>query len=164
MIEKKAGEQTLEELVEALKALREKEKLQDNLVHKFRSLIMDQGLSSQIIKGFPHPMAFFLQNGDLVLVNSAFSKETGLYPAELTKSKHNMLNRITDANFRILDAVENVFRGEITSLTGLSDPLGMFISESSNKRRSFINCKCAIFFPVIEVEGQVTQGAVIFIE
>lgn len=164
MIEKKAGEQTLDELVEALKALQEKERLQDNVVHKFRSLIVDQGLSSNIIKDFPHPMAIFLQNGDLVFVNCAFSKETGLYPADLTISKHNILNRITEANFRILDAVENVFRGETTSLTGLSDPLGMFISESSTKRRSFKNYKDAIFFPVIEVAGQVTHGAVIFIE
>lgn len=164
MIEKKAGEQTLGELVEALKALQEKEKLQDNVVHKFRNLIVAQGLSSPIIKDFPHPMAIFLQNGDLVFVNSAFSKETGLYPADLTKSKHSMLNRITDANFRILDAVENVFMGETTFLTGLSDPLGMFVSESSTKRRSFINYKCAIFFPGIEVASQATHGAVIFIK
>lgn len=162
MIEKKAGEQTLEALVEALKALQEKEKLKDNVVHKFRSLIVDQGLSSPIIKDFPHPMAFFSQNGDLVFVNSAFSRETGLYSSDLTKCKHSMLNRITDANFRILDAVENVFMGETTSLTGLSDPLGMFISESSTKRRSFINYKDAIIFPVIEVAGQTTHGAVIF--
>ena len=164
MIGKKAGEQTLEELVEALKVLQEKEKLQDNVVNKFRNLIMDQGLSSPIIQDFPHPMAFFLQDGDLVLVNSAFSKETGLYSADLTKSKHSMLNRITDANFRIIDAVENVFMGETTSLTGLSDPLGMYISESSNKRRSFMNYKSALFFPVIEVASQTTHGAVIFIK
>ena len=164
MIEKKAGEQTLEELVEVLKALQEKEKLQCNVVHKFRSLIVAQGLSSPIIKDFPHPMASFSQNGDLVFVNSAFSRETGLYSADLTKSKHSMLNRITDANFRILDAVENVFMGETTFLTGMSDPLAMFFTESSNKRRSFINYKDAIFFPVIEVAGQTTHGAVIFIE
>lgn len=163
MTEKKIRTQ-LEELTEMFNALQEKEKIQDFIIRRFQKIIRNEGLSSSIIKSFPYPLAVFWQNGDLVLVNSAFSKETELYAADLSESKHNILNRITDDNFRILNAVENVFVGETTFLSGLSDPLAIFISEKSSKINSSLNYQSAIFFPIVEDAGQTTHGAVIFTE
>ena len=161
---KKTMTQPLEELTEMLNTLRDKEKIQDSMIRKFQELIRNEGLSSSSITGFPYPLAIFWQNGDLVLVNSAFSKETGLCAADLQEGKHSILNRITDENFRILDAVENVFAGETTFLTSLSDPLAMFISEMSNIKKLTLNYGSAVFFPIIEDAGQTTHGAVIFTE
>lgn len=162
MMEKKIRTQPFEELAEMFQALQEKEKIQDYMIQKFQKLIRNEGLSSSSIKSFPYPLAVFWQNGDLVLVNSAFSKETELYTADLSEGKHSILNRITDANFRILNAVENVFMGEATFLAGLSDPLAIFISEKSSRKKSSLNYQSAVFFPIIEDAGQTTHGAVIF--
>lgn len=161
---KKIRTQPLEELTEMFKTLQEKEKIQDCLIRNFQKLIRNEGLSSSVIMSFPYPLAVFWQNGDLVFVNSAFSKETELYAVDLSENKHSILNRITDANFRILNAVENVFMGETTFLTGLSDPLAIFISEKSSKIKSSSNYQDAVFFPIIEDSGQTTHGAVIFMK
>jgi hypothetical protein len=161
---KKTMTQPLEELTEMLNALREKEKIQDSMIREFQELIRNEGLSSPVITSFPYPLAVFWQNGDLALVNSAFSKETGLCAADLQEGKHSILNRITDENFRILDAVENVFAGETAFLTGLSDPLAMFLSEMSSKKKSSINYKSAVFFPIMEDAGRIARGVVIFTE
>lgn len=161
-MEKKTRGQMAKELIERLKVLQEKEKVQDCIVQEFQNLIRSQGLSCNVIKDFPYPMAVFSQNGALVLVSSTFSKETELYADDLSKSKHSILNRITDANFRILDAVEDVFMGKTTFLTGLSDPLDIFMSEKSSRKKSSSKFQNAFFFPIIEDAGQITSGAVIF--
>jgi len=161
---KKTMTRPLEELTEMLNALREKEKIQDSMTRKFQELIRNEGLSSSVIMSFPYPLAVFWQNGDLALVNSAFSKETGLRAADLQEGKHSILNRITDENFQILDAVENVFAGEIAFLTGLSDPLAMFLSEMSSKKKSSLNYRNAVLFPIMEDAGRITHSAVIFME
>jgi len=162
VMRKKTMTHPLEELTEMLNALREKEKIQDNMIKKFQELTRNEGLSSSAIKSFPYPLAVFWQNGDLTLVNSAFTKETGLSAADLQEGKHSILNRITDENFRILDAVEDVFTGETSFLTGLSYPLTMFLSEMSGRKKSSLNYRSAIFFPIMEDAGRITHGAVIF--
>lgn len=164
MTGKKAREQPLEELIETLKTLRKEEKLQDCVVQKIQNLIQNEGLFSDAIKDFQYPMAVFRQDGALVLVNNVLSEETGLCIGDLSKSKNSILNRITDPNFQILDAVEDVFMGETTFLNGLADPLAMFISERSSKKISASNYQSAIFFPIIEDAGQITHGAAIFMK
>lgn len=94
----------------------------------------------------------------------ALSNETGLYAINLSQSKHSLLNRITDANLPILDAAENVFMGKTTFLTGLSDPMDMFMSDRTGKKTSSSEYREAVFFPIIRDEGQTTQGAVIFMK
>jgi hypothetical protein len=164
IMEKKTRKQPLEELTEMLKALQEKEKIQDCMVRKFQKLIRKKGLPSSVIKNFPYPMAVFEQDGDLVFVNSALSEETGLYAADLSKSRHSIINRITDANLQILDAPENVFMGKTTFLTGLSDPLDIFMSDRSGGKILSSEYREAVFFPITQDEGQTTQGVVIFMK
>lgn len=163
-MDKKARKQPLAELTEMLKTLQEKEKMQDCMVRKFQKLIRKEGLPSSVIKNFPHPIAVFEQDGDLVFVNNALSEETGLYTADLSKSKHSILNRITDENLQILDAAENVFMGKTTFLTGLSDPLDIFMSDRTGGKILSSEYREAIFFPITQDEGQTIQGAVIFMK
>ncbi len=109
-------------------------------------------------------MAVFGQNGTILFVSNALTEETGLYITESSAKKHNILNRITDLNFHILDAVEDVFSGKTSFLTNLFDPLAMFIRESSNKQADCSKYQSAIFFPIAEYGDQITHGAVIFIK
>lgn len=163
-MEKKARKQPHEDLTELLKTLQGKEKIQDCLVRKFQKLIRNKGLSSPVINDFPYPMAIFQQEGELVYMNRVLSDETGLYAINLSQSKHSLLNRITDANLPILDAVENVFIGKTTFLTGLSDPMELFMSDRSGRKKSSSEYNEAVFFPIAGDESQITQGAVIFIK
>jgi hypothetical protein len=145
---KSLKKQPLGELAEMLKTLQEKEKIQDHMVRKFQKLIRNKSSSFSVIEGFPYPMAIFEQDGDLVFVNSALSEETGLYATYLSQSKHSLLNRITDANLQILDAVENVFMGKTTFLTGLSDPMELFTSDRTNKKILSSEYREAVLFPI----------------
>ncbi len=162
----KARERPLVELIKTLKTLRRKEMILDSVEQKFQKLILNEGLFSHTIKDFPYPMTVFRQDEVLVFVNNVLSEETGLYIADLSKSKHNILNRITDSNFEILDAVEDVFMRETTFLNDLSYPLAMFICERSSKRISkkisASKYQSAIFFPIIEDADQITHGAAVF--
>lgn len=167
MAENDAGkqrEQSFEELIELFTALQEKAKTQNLLVRKFQRLIRDAGLYSTVAACFPYPMAAFRQDGALVFLNNALSEETGLTVADLSTGKHNIINRITDPNYKILDAVDNVFMGETTFLSDLSDPLDMFISERSGQKTLSSDYRCAVLFPLIEDAGKITHGAAIFLK
>lgn len=163
-MEKKASKQPLEDLTEMLKTLQGKERIQEHLVRKFQKLIHNKGWSSPVINDFPYPMAIFEQDGELVYVNRALSDETGLYVINLSQSKHSLLNRITDANLPILDAAENVFMGKTTFLTGLSNPMELFMRDKTGKKTSSSEYHEAVFFPITGDKGQTTQGAVIFMK
>ncbi|WP_019850328.1 hypothetical protein [Desulfitobacterium sp. PCE1] len=164
MTGKNAREQPLEELAEMFKVLQDKAKTQAHAIKKFQKFIKSEGLFSHAVNCFPYPMAAFKYDGDLVYINNALSDKTGLSIADLSKAKHSILNRITDQNFQILDAVENVFLGETAFLSNLSDPLAMFISDRSDKKISFPSYRNAVFFPILEDGNQITLGAALFMK
>lgn len=164
VMEKQSGQQPLEGLIEMLETLQGKAKIQDRMVREFQKLIRNKGFSFSVIKNFPYPMAVFEKDGDLVYVNSALSEETGLCAADLSQSKHSLLNRITDVDLPILDAVENVFMGKTTFLADLSDPMELFMSDRADEKIASSEYHEAVFFPITGDEGQTTQGAVIFIK
>lgn len=164
MKEKKIKGQSIEELVKLLNILRKEKNVQDMVVRRFQKLILENGLYSQTIREFIYPMVVFRKDGIILFVNNALTEETGLYIDESSVKKHNILDRITDSNFQILDAVEDVFSGKISFLTNLFDPLAMFIRESSSKQADYSKYKSAFFFPIVEDRGQITNGAVIFIK
>lgn len=159
---KKTKNQCIEELVEPLNALRKEKNVQDMVVHRFQALFLEEGVFSPTIHEFPYPVAVFQPDGMIVAVNSTLTEETGLCISRTTIKKHNILNRITDRNFQILDAVEDVFSGKASFLTRLSDPLAMFLQENSSKQVDSETYQSAMFFPVAEDGSQVTHGAVIF--
>lgn len=161
---KKSSNQSLEDLTEMLKTLRGKEKIQDCMVRKFQKLIRNEGLTSPVVKDFPYPMVIFEQDGELIYVNRTLSDETGLYAINVSQSKHSLINCITDANISILDAVENVFLGKTTFLTGLSDPMEIFMSDRTGKKALSSKFHKAVYFPITQDEEKTTQGAVVFMK
>jgi len=158
----KTGHLSMTELTEMLKAVQEKEKAQDQLVRRFQKLVCEEGVSA--IANFPYPMAVYQQDGTLTYVNCALSLGTGLFTSDLPSGSHNILNRITDANFPLLDAVEQVFMEKTTFLWGLSDPLDIFISENTSGITASSQYQSAILFPMTMQAGKVSQGAVIFMK
>lgn len=161
---KKTIEQSIEALVEPLNALRKEKNMQDMLVRRFQELFFEEGLFSKTIREFPYPIVVFQPDGMIVTVSNTLTEETGLCISQSTAKKHNILNRITDQNFQILDAVEDIFAGKSSFLTKLNDPLAMFLQESSSKQVDLETYQSAVFFPIAEYENRVTHGAVIFMK
>lgn len=161
---KRTKKQCIEELVEPLNTLRKEKDVQDMVVHRFQALFLEEGVFSPTIQEFPCPVAVFQPDGMIVTVNNTLTEETGLCISRLTTKKHNILNRITDPNFQVLDAVEDVFSGKTSFLTRLSDPLAMFLQENSSKQLGSETYQSALFLPIAEDGSQVTHGAVIFMK
>ena len=164
MKEKKTKNQCIDALVELLNALRKEKNVQDMLVQRFQELFFKEGLFSRTIREFPYPIVVFQPDGVIVAVSNTLTEETGLCISQSTAKKHNILNRITDPNFQILDAVEDVFSGKCSFLTKLNDPLAMFLQESSSKQVDLETYQSAVFFPIAEDENRVAHGAVIFMK
>lgn len=158
----KTGRPSMNELAEMLRAIQEKEKTQEKLVKQFQRLVQRGGFAAA--NDFPYPMASYQQDGTLVYVNQCFSKETGISAADLSSGNHNILNRITDENLPLLDAVEQVFMAKKTSLSKLSDPMEIFISEKAKRKSISSPYQNALLFPLTKPDGKVSIGAVIFME
>ena len=160
--ENKTKEQLLVELIEFQKVLEEKVETQDRMIQKFQTLTTNDGLFTQVIHYFPYPIAIFTRDGELTMANQTFFAETNRNPTEISEGRINMFDRLTTENYEVLEAVNEIFTGEIKLLKNLSDPLSMFIKD--NKNMSPANYGSAIFFPLVEGNGQITYGVVMFIK
>lgn len=154
----------LKELTQLLEELHAKGKIRHRIVCGFQNLIREEGLSSKNITYFPYPMAIFCRDGYLAAVNLTISKETGLTANDLLITGHNILNRITNANLPILDAVEEVFKGKTMFLSNLYEPLNIFIRDITHMKKSASRYQNAIFFPIAEAAGKASHGAAIFMQ
>ncbi|MFT9078496.1 hypothetical protein [Ethanoligenens sp.] len=158
----KIGSPSIDELVEMVRAIQEKEKAQETLIDHIGRLVREDGFP--VLDDFPYPTAAYRQDGTLTYVNHAFSQETGVYAADLISGSHNILGRITDDNLPLLDAVEQVFQEKETFLARLSDPLDIFVSEKAGRRSSSSQYQRALLFPIGTDTGHVSIGVVIFME
>lgn len=159
MNEKKTKEQYLKELIQLQKNIEKKVKAQDNLIKSFQLLIQNGELSSQVIGNFPYPIAIFEHSGVLTMANQALLQRTGTTAKDVQAGRINFLDRITNENFTVLEAVEDVFLGETTLLKNLVDPLSMFAMDDSigNYRDCY---QSAVFFPINESCDSISHGAV----
>lgn len=161
MGENKTKEQLLMEMIESQKMLEEKVETQNRMIRKFQTLLQNEGLFSQVIQYFPYPIAVFTRDGVLNTANQKFLAETNRSLKDVAEGKINMHDRLTTENYEILEAVQDIFSGETKLLKNLSDPLSMFVRDDEEK--SPANFGGAIFFPLVEDNGQIAYGVVMFI-
>lgn len=162
MNENKTKEQLLLELIEFQKMLGDKVETQDHMIQKFQMLIRNEGLFTQVIHFFPYPIVIFTEDGKLKMANQAFFTETNRNPIDVTEGRINIIARLTTENYEMLEAVHDVFLGETKLLNGLIDPLSMFVKDNDGIYPA--NYGSAIFFPLIDVEGQIAYGVAMFIK
>lgn len=158
MGEEKTKEQLLKELIEMQKQIEQKVEDQDRFINRFQLLIQHEGLFSQVIDNFPYPIAVFGSNGVLSIANKALLNKAKLSASDVTERRINLLNRITNENYPVFEAVEHIFLGETTVLKNLVDPLSLFSKGDSCAAPS--NFQSAVFFPIVESGGKITCGAV----
>lgn len=158
----KAKEQLLEELIRMQKDIKEKVEAQERFISRLQLLIQMEGLFSQVIENLPYPVAIFKQDGILCMANNRMMKETGLEADEILMGKINFLNRVTNENDAILEAVEDVFLGETIMLQQLSYPLALFC-RSADREVSDIY-QSAVLFPVTDRSDHIVFGAVMLMK
>ena len=162
MSAKKTKEQLLKE-AQMQKSVEKKVKEHDSLIKSFQLLVQNEGLSSQVIGNFPYPIAIFERNGVLTMVNHALLQRANIRPDDVQAGRINFLNRITNENFAVLEAVEDIFLGETTLLKNLVEPLSMFAKDDSVPDHG--DCyQSAVFFPVVESSDNISHGAVMLME
>lgn len=155
-------EQLVEELIRIQVDIKAKGEAQAFFISKLQLLTENAGLFSDVFDNLPFPMALFKKSGELCMANRLLVDEAGIMVEDISAGKINVLNRITDKNYPVLEAVEDTFRGKTTLLRKLVYPLAMFCRDDN---RVVSNAyKSAIFFPVANVGGQITTGVVMLMK
>jgi hypothetical protein len=162
MSENKTKEQLLLELIESQEKLGAKIAKQDQMIQKFQMLIKNEGLFTQVIHFFPYPIALFTEDGKLKMANQAFFTETKRNPTDVSEGKLNIIDRLTTENYEILEAVHDIFSGEMKLLDNLVQPLSMFVKDDDDVYPT--NYGNAIFFPLIDGDEQIAYGVVMFMK
>ncbi|KUG03358.1 hypothetical protein ASZ90_019244 [hydrocarbon metagenome] len=162
MEEKKTKEQLLKEMIEMQKFIEQKVEDQDRFINRFQALVQKEGLFSQVIDNLPHPIAIFDHSGVLTMANKTLLKEANISLSDIPAGRINLLNRITNENYPVLEAVEDVFLGETTVLKNLHEPLSLFSRDDSYTASA--NFQSAVFFPVVESSGRIFHGAVLLMK
>lgn len=158
----KTKEQLLKELIEMQKQIEQKVEDQERFINRFQILIQNEGLFSQVIDNFPFPIAIFEQSGVLTIANKTLLSKAKLSASDVTEHRINLLNRITNENYPVFEAVEDIFLGETTVLKNLVDPISLFSRDDSCVAPS--NFQSTVFFPVVKSGRKITHGAVMFIK
>lgn len=158
----KEQEQFVKELSRMQMEIKENEEAQQFFISRLRLLTENAGMFSDVFDSLPFPMALFKKSGELVMANRALIDETGVTAEDMSDGKMNLLSRMTDENFSVLEATEDTFLGKTTLLRKLVCPLTMFCRDDS---RAVSNAyKRAVFFPVANAKGQITTGAVMLMK
>lgn len=156
----KTKEQLLKELIEMQKQIEQKVEDQYRFINRFQLLIRNEGLFSQVIDNFPYPIAIFDKSGVLTIANKILISKAKLSTGDVTARRINLLNRITNENYSVFQAVEDIFLGETTVLKNLVDPISLFSKDDSCSISS--SFQSTVFFPVVGSSRKITHGVIMF--
>lgn len=157
----KTEEDLLHELILMQQDLKEKVDSHERFISRFQLLVQHKGLFSQVIGNLPFPVAIFAYTGVVLMANNLLMQQAGIKPAELSEGKLNLLDRVTDENYGVFEAAEDVFAGETTVVKGLVLPLALFCRAESGAQDDPYHT--AVFFPVPDGDGS-RNGAVMLME
>lgn len=121
-----------------------------------RLLLQNGSLFSQVVENLPFPVALFERSGSVVLANRMLQRQAGISEDDIRHGKVNLLDRVTDENCGVFEAVEDVFLGDATVVRRLVSPLSLFAKNASGADTD--PYRTAVFFPVPDKAG--SHGAV----
>lgn len=157
----KTKKQLLEELSEVQKMLEKRTETQGQMIKKFRTLIENEVLFSQIIDFLPYPLAIFTSQYTLTMTNKAFAAETITRVMDPEKGAARILqHQIND--MQLAASLTGVFAGDTFFLEDLKDPFSMF---SGIKQQSALEpgrFHRAVIFPVTADDAEITHGVIVF--
>ena len=157
----KTKEQLLEELSEVQKMLEERTETQGQMIKRFKTLIENEGLFSQIIDFLPYPLAIFTPQYTLAMTNKAFAAETKTLVMYPEKGAARILqHKINDV--RLADAITGVFAGDTFFLEDLKNPFSMFSGIAQQSAPQHDRFHKAVIFPVPADDAEITHGVIVF--
>ena len=159
MEDAKIKEQLFGELDFVQKDIEGKGETRDCFISRFQLLVQNCGLFSRVIDNLPYPVAVFGRSGALLMANHMLMKEAGIKTAEISAGKINFLDRVTDENYAVFEAAEDVFWGETTVVRPLFSPLALFCRDDIVRAPD--TYQTAVFFPAGSGDGEILRGAVV---
>lgn len=157
----KTKEQLLAELIQMHRDIEKKMEAQDRFIGRFQLLIQNEGLFSQVIGSLPFPVAIFERSGIVRMANNLLMAEANMKAHDLSQGKINLLDRVTDENYGVFEAAEDVFAGETMVVKNLADPLVLFCMAADGRKKDPYHT--AVFFPVPDGDG-IRYGAVMLMQ
>jgi len=156
----KTKEQLLEELSEVQKMLEERTETQGQMIIRFKTLIENEGLFSQIVDLLPYPLVIFTPLYTLAMTNKAFAAETKMRVMYPEKGAARILqHKINDV--RLADAITGVFAWDTFFFEDLKNPFSMFsgiLKQSTAEPGRFSR---AVIFPVTADDAKITHGVIV---
>ena len=154
-------EQLLEKLIDVQKMLEERTETQGQMIRRFKSLIENVGLFSQIIDFFPYPLAIFTPEHILVMTNKAFAAEAKKRFINLENETMRILQHKID-DMQLAAAVTRVFAGETFFLESLKDPFSIFSGITRKSAPQHVCFSKAVVFLVSANDAEITHGVIVF--
>lgn len=136
--------------------------IQTRFIKQVQSLMQYEREHLPVINLFPCPAAVFTRGGVIHKANRTLIKKTDLKIDEIPTGKLSFLDRITNENFSLAEAVEGVFYSKTALLSHLSYPLELFC-------KSWIyqvpdDYHSALLFPLPDSEGRIPFGIIMLMK
>lgn len=162
MEQKNKAMQHFAELVSMQRDIENKLVVQGKFIKQVQSLMRNENDHLSVINHFPCPVAIFVRGGVIHKANHTLIEKTDLSIDEIPTGKIGFLDRITNENFALAEAVEGVFYGKTALLSRLSSPLELFCKSWSYQVLD--DCYSALLFPLPDREGQIPFGIVMLMK
>lgn len=150
------------ELVSMQKDIENELVVQAKFIRQVQSLMKNERDHLLVIDHFPCPVAVFSRGGVIHKANHTLIEKTDLSRDEIPTGKISFLDRITNENFALAEAVEGVFYGKTALLSRLSYPLELFCKSWSYQAPD--DYHSALLFPLPDSEGRIPFGIVMLMK
>lgn len=158
-----AKRQLLNELMETQKAMEEKLAVQDQMIKRFQRLIANGDLLAQIIDYFPYPIAVFLADGRLRIVNHTLLAAANLSDSEDIVGKYNVFSHSSSLENWIPEAIKRALAGETICLSNREAPLMSFGEAGQPTGRGITIHQEVVVFPLMDSNGTISHAVVVLI-
>jgi len=154
--------QDFAELISMQRDIEDKLVVQARFIRQVQSLMQNARNHLSVIDQFPCPVAVFAKGGVIHKANRTLIEKTDMRMHEIPTGKISFLDRITNENFALAEAVEGVFYGKTALLSHLSYPLELFCKNWSYQVLD--DCHSALLFPIPDSEGRIPFGIVMLMK
>lgn len=162
MEQKNKTMQHFAELISMQKDIENELVAQAKFIRQVQSLMQNESDHLSVINHFLCPVVVFARGGLIHKANHTLLEKTDLSIDEMATGKINFLDRVTNENFALAEAVEGVFYGKTALLSRLSCPLELFCKSWSYQVLD--DCHSALLFPLPDRERRIPFGVVMLMK
>ncbi len=162
MEQKNKTMQHFAELISMQKDIENELVVQAKFIRQVQFLMQNESDHLSVIDQFQCPVAVFARGGVIHKANRTLIEKTDLRIDKIPTGKLSFLDRITNENFALAEAVEGVFYGKTVLLSRLSYPLELFCKSWSYQVPD--DYHSVLLFPLTDSEGRIPFGIVMLMK